>query len=510
MKKRKRTETQKQKRSEQDQKRKTQWKQYRLSHLDEIARCRFCKSEKPLRQFLATFSRRHECLKCVAEAQKQFRKNHPAIARKISAKLSATARKYIADAKKVPCQLCGKSWPPYVMDFHHGAAEPKTAAISKMTGSSVTRISKEMAKCKLVCANCHRNETHNEEHLVPVLKNRTSRREIIDIPHIPGDPTKTCAACGKVKGEPNFTKLSNGYRHSYCKTCLRQRNREYASKRTGPRLGKAYITEFKDNRQCKDCGKTFRYWMLDFDHVSGSKTVNVSKLQLLALHKIKEEIAKCELVCVNCHRIRTHERRHMTLGTSSNVEVQLNLIRLVTVNTLDIARTMLDKYHYAGYGRTASNVFAAMHRDELAAVIKFAPVVRKEVATKEKLEHNQVLELDRFCISPRFQIKNMASKVMSLAISAIRKERPDVKLLVSFADTAQGHEGTIYKASNWTQVGTCATSYVYERQDGTRINKKVVYDTAKKYGLNEKEYAASLALSKIETPGKHKFVYWLK
>jgi len=103
----------------------------------------------------------------------------------------------------------------------------------------------------------------------------------------------------------------------------------------------------------------------------------------------------------------------------------------------------------------------------------------------------------------------MASKVMSLAVSAIRKERPDIKMIVSFADMAQGHSGTIYKASNWTQVETCAESYVYERQDGTRMNKKVVYDAARKRGLTEKAYAASLMLSKVNTPGKHKFIYRL-
>jgi len=509
MEKHKRTEAQKQKRSEQDQKKKVQWKQYKLDHQDEIARCRLCGKEKLLRQFLSTYSRRYECLECVAEAQKRFRKNHPMIARKISAKISATARKYIVSAKKVPCHICGKSWPPHVMDFHHDIMEHKTATVSKMTGSSVSRISKEMVKCKLVCASCHRNETHKEEHLVPVLKNRVPRSEVKDIPHDSGDPTRICASCGNEKGEPNFTKLSSGYFHSYCKACLRQRNRKYADKRTGPRLGKAYITKFKDCQRCKDCGKTFRYWMLDFDHVSGVKTVNVSKLQLLALNKIKEEIAKCELVCANCHRIRTHERRHLALEVSPDVEVQLSLIRLVVLNTLDVARTMLNKHHYAGYGRPASNMFAAMHGDELAAIVKFAPVVRKEVATKEKLEYDQVLELDRFCIAPRFQIKNMASKVMSLAVSAIRKERPDIKMIVSFADMAQGHSGTIYKASNWTQVETCAESYVYERQDGTRMNKKVVYDAARKRGLTEKAYAASLMLSKVNTPGKHKFIYRL-
>jgi hypothetical protein len=170
---------------------------------------------------------------------------------------------------------------------------------------------------------------------------------------------------------------------------------------------------------------------------------------------------------------------------------------------------MLNKYHYAGYGRAASNVFAIMHSDEVAAIIKFAPPVRKEVATKEGMKHDEVLELDRFCISPKFQIKNMASKVMSMAISKIRLERPDIHALVSFADTAQGHTGVIYKASNWKKIGMSASSYEYMRSDGERMNKKTVYDTARRRGMNEKEYAASLGLTKVILPSKHKFIYEL-
>jgi lysyl-tRNA synthetase class I len=49
---------------------------------------------------------------------------------------------------------------------------------------------------------------------------------------------------------------------------------------------------------------------MDFDHVRGRKHKNVSELiDSLSKKKIDEEIAKCEVVCSNCHRIRTHNRR---------------------------------------------------------------------------------------------------------------------------------------------------------------------------------------------------------
>ena len=49
---------------------------------------------------------------------------------------------------------------------------------------------------------------------------------------------------------------------------------------------------------------------MDFDHVRGKKHANVMELiPSLSKKKIDEEIAKCEIVCSNCHRIRTHMRK---------------------------------------------------------------------------------------------------------------------------------------------------------------------------------------------------------
>lgn len=49
---------------------------------------------------------------------------------------------------------------------------------------------------------------------------------------------------------------------------------------------------------------------MDFDHVRGRKQANVMELvSTLSKKRIDEEISKCEIVCSNCHRIRTHLRK---------------------------------------------------------------------------------------------------------------------------------------------------------------------------------------------------------
>lgn len=61
---------------------------------------------------------------------------------------------------------------------------------------------------------------------------------------------------------------------------------------------------------CLDCKVEFRPWVLQFDHVRGQKLFDVSSLcgQLPSERRLRAEIAKCEVVCANCHADRTHHR----------------------------------------------------------------------------------------------------------------------------------------------------------------------------------------------------------
>lgn len=63
---------------------------------------------------------------------------------------------------------------------------------------------------------------------------------------------------------------------------------------------------------CTDCGNTYPYWVMDFDHTGDDKQANISQLARSKckglLDKIRKEAAKCDVVCSNCHRTRTYYR----------------------------------------------------------------------------------------------------------------------------------------------------------------------------------------------------------
>jgi hypothetical protein len=59
---------------------------------------------------------------------------------------------------------------------------------------------------------------------------------------------------------------------------------------------------------CTDCKQTFPPCVMDFDHIRGTKVADISSMRGSSIERIAAEIAKCELVCANCHRIRTFNR----------------------------------------------------------------------------------------------------------------------------------------------------------------------------------------------------------
>jgi hypothetical protein len=60
---------------------------------------------------------------------------------------------------------------------------------------------------------------------------------------------------------------------------------------------------------CMDCGNLFPPVCMDFDHARGKKHRQISLIVPGSLDVLFDEIAKCDVVCSNCHRIRTQQRR---------------------------------------------------------------------------------------------------------------------------------------------------------------------------------------------------------
>jgi hypothetical protein len=77
-------------------------------------------------------------------------------------KRQAATLAWLRDVRRRPCEDCGNSFPPYVLDFDHRDPGKKLFAIT--TGSahlkSRDKLIAEIEKCDIVCANCHALRTY--------------------------------------------------------------------------------------------------------------------------------------------------------------------------------------------------------------------------------------------------------------------------------------------------------------------------------------------------------------
>ena len=74
---------------------------------------------------------------------------------------------------------------------------------------------------------------------------------------------------------------------------------------TFSRQRRAWLNSLKEGKPCSDCGGYFPTCCLDWHHL-GRKTMQIGASSCRAKEKLLNEIARCVLLCANCHRIRTH------------------------------------------------------------------------------------------------------------------------------------------------------------------------------------------------------------
>lgn len=227
----------------------------------EIAKIKYSVDPEPYKHRVKKWQNNHSNL--VILYKRKWNNQHPNYFSERHRVLVATKRDIINKIKTGPCSDCERNFNPVCMDFDHLPHNPKRANISVLIGGSCTveYLVTELDKCELVCANCHRLRTLSRfEYRIRTGSNAAKYQKLVD--------TK-----------------------------------------------RALVLAVK-NTPCIDCHNKFHAVCMDFDHIPGRgiKRAIISDL-MLGPEKILtliREINKCEVICANCHRIRTATRREAT------------------------------------------------------------------------------------------------------------------------------------------------------------------------------------------------------
>jgi hypothetical protein len=135
---------------------------------------------------------------------------------------------------------------------------------------------------------------------------------------------RKCSRCKAVKPEREFARKNNktGARDCYCYECRRAYSRDWYSKnrerhkRNCRRNSKRYVAhaqrfvwEYLQQRSCAECGEDDPL-VLEFHH-TGEKEFDIGNAARLGypIGRIEKEIARCIVLCANCHRRKTAKER---------------------------------------------------------------------------------------------------------------------------------------------------------------------------------------------------------
>ena len=143
-------------------------------------KCTTCELTKPSTEFYSSKGRTSsKCTACKRAYQVEYSKRRKSDPKKYEEHLQyhrnygathgiqhrRNSFEWLDEAKAKPCMDCGGTFPPECMDFDHRDPATKLFNVSggAVTGRSLESVQAEVAKCDLVCANCHRIRTAKQQ-----------------------------------------------------------------------------------------------------------------------------------------------------------------------------------------------------------------------------------------------------------------------------------------------------------------------------------------------------------
>lgn len=169
-----------------------------------------------------------------------------------------------------------------------------------------------------------------------------------------------------------------------------------------------------------------------------------------------------------------------------------------------LARRAVEAWHYSRSLPAAGlDLYGVEEAGRFVGVVVFGMGANRNLARPFGLERSEVRELTRVALAT--DRTTTTSRIVAACLRRLKAERPQVRLCVSYADTAQGHVGTLYQAGNWRYLGTakgrCLTV------NGHRLHPRSAYQRFHSSSLRWLRANVDAQATAQDNPPKHKYVY---
>ena len=172
----------------------------------------------------------------------------------------------------------------------------------------------------------------------------------------------------------------------------------------------------------------------------------------------------------------------------------------------EAAKHAVLRWHYSRKMPHAKLVRIGVWEDHrFAGVILYGCGANRHLARPFGLESTQACELVRVALAPARRYPT--SKSVAISLRMLRCQSPGLRVVVSYADTQQGHVGTIYQATNWIYLGASAQPYLRVR--GRIEHPRTLYDRYGRQGQSVpwlRQHVDPRA-ERVAMPAKLKYVW---
>jgi len=166
------------------------------------------------------------------------------------------------------------------------------------------------------------------------------------------------------------------------------------------------------------------------------------------------------------------------------------------------AKYACENWHYSGCMPAGKLVkVGAWEAGKYIGVVMFGRGATPNLGKPYDIEQNQCIELVRIALTSHI---TPVSRIAAISTKWMHKSNPNLRLIVSFADTSQGHHGGIYQAGNWVYSGQGAAAKFYMIR-GKLTHPRTLGSAGLKQNIDgamRRDRNASVVI----VPGKHRYL----